>query len=768
MFTRKNIILMGALLSTSLATVNAVEDQGPAQLYEPTARLLNEETPDNQYLTGLMLLARDAPGTKTQAYRCLEAAGLRGHNGARYLAGGLWLEGCDDRPPNKAFAFEWFKQAADEGHNDSSFRAALLLTQGFPGQAVDDAQALRYCQLAANEGHEDARLLAGFLLINRNQPGDKTKALEYFIDTAKDGSIQINPRLLNTGDVSVLFNVGQLLLENNKQGSKTQAYKLFESAGNKGHTQSMYQAGLLRLQGFDKYPPNNALAYRCFKKAAEAGHNEARVLAAHLLKQGFQKQPPKAGELALKYYIQAADEGHQKAMYIAGILLLNSNQPGDKRKGMGYLQRIEGGVERAINELAPNDSETLNRLIESAKNLAQEEDDTISHFMAGWGLMLRDEPSDKQNAIKHLTSAANKGHTKSKGLVGLLFAEGFEGQPQDLKKALSYLMDAAEEGDEPSQFNVGLLLATGFEDQPCDLKKATDYFIAAAEQGLTQAMIELAKIHMGYYSLDSIDLPKAFFWLAKADALKDEIAKEYISLLEEAHSISPEVLEQLLQRTEVLRRRGISGFRPQENAQNEAGKEPSGADNLATPAPAQELNLKEAEEASISEVIKAEPQPPLNNDQSLAKASPAPHMKEEVQAKPHQKIKIRKPGVIATVRENLAQIFQLKKKIDTRKAEAAGLEPSLSLKKRVNQVREEERITEQSIIALFEDPFFQNDVQVYRTKSGLKLVYYIEGKKHVIATHNNHAKNMKKARAKSQYSDAFRNELEDVLGKFGL
>jgi TPR repeat protein len=768
MFNRKNAILIGALLSTSLTTAHAAESQTNRETHKPSHRLLNEGNADTQFLAGTAFLQRNLPGSKTEAYKCFEAAGKKGHNDARYLGGMLWLEGFDEHLPNEKFAYRCFKKAADEGHNDSRFEVARLLKKGFQGQVVDDVLALKYSMRAADEGHTEARLFAGLLLINRNQPGDKTKALEYFIDRAEDGSIQLNPRLLNTSEVSVLFNVGQLLLENNKQGSKTQAYKLFESAGNKGHTQSMYQAGLLRLQGFDKYPPNNALAYRCFKKAAEAGHNEARVLAAHLLKQGFQKQPPKAGELALKYYIQAADEGHQKAMYLAGILLLNSNQPGDKRKGMEYLQRIEGGVERAINELAPNDSETLNRLIESAKNLAQEEDDTISHFMAGWGLMLRDEPSDKQNAIKHLTSAANNGQTKSKGLVGLLFAEGFEGQPQDLKKALSYLMDAAEEGDEPSQFNAGLLLATGFEGQPRDLRKATDYFIAAAEAGGTDAMIELAKIHMGYYTLDFVDLPKAFFWLTKAHALKDEIAKEYISLLEEAHSISPEVLEQLLQRTEVLRRRGISGFRPQENAQNEAEKEPSGADNLATPAPAQEAEFKEAEEASISheaEATKADLQPLLDDGQKSIKASPAP---QEVRAKPHQKIKTRKPGVIATVRENLAQIFQLKKKIDTRKAEAAGLEPSLSLKKRVNQVREEERITEQSIIALFEDPFFQNNVQVYNTKSGLKLVYYIEGKKHVIATHNTHAKNMKKARAKSQYSDAFRNELEDVLGKFGL
>ncbi|MCE3230736.1 MAG: hypothetical protein K0R52_664 [Alphaproteobacteria bacterium] len=143
-------------------------------------------------------------------------------------------------------------------------------------------------------------------------------------------------------------------------------------------------------------------------------------------------------------------------------------------------------------------------------------------------------------------------------------------------------------------------------------------------------------------------------------------------------------------------------------------------------------------------------------------------MEEEAQPRPRQKIKTRKQGFIATVQQTLAQAFQLKKQIDTQKATGIGLEPSSALKKRVGKIREEERVNEESIIALFEDPFFQNNVQVYRTKSGLKLVYHIEGKKNIITTHNPHAKNVKKARTKSQYSDAFRNELEDVLGEFGL
>ncbi|MCE3230737.1 MAG: Sel1-repeat containing protein [Alphaproteobacteria bacterium] len=382
MFNRKNAILIGALLSTSLTTAHAAEGLKSGEPLGSSARYLGTTL----FLDGTKLLKQNM---KTQAYECFKEGGKlgdpncsyaaghlalsgyddvlpnkrtafswfkiateKGHNHAPYYAGKLWLQGIDEKnPSNKENAFKFFKKGAKRGHNSAIFEVGCLLEEGFPGQPADKKKALDYYVAGAKEGDMESQFNAGLLLAQgfEGQDPNLEKAADFFVRAAKAGREKSN------------FNAGmaflKLAFQNGKGPTKGDPVYLQKALNcfisEEGHIESQFHAGLILEEGFEGQLPNLPKAYELYTKAAEKGHKESLTQLGAFVNKGFEGQPSNKRQ-ALEYSIAAAEEGDMSGQFNAGVLLAEGfeGQPPDIERAIKYfVSAAQQGMTAAMREL---------------------------------------------------------------------------------------------------------------------------------------------------------------------------------------------------------------------------------------------------------------------------------------------------------------------------------------------------------------------------------------------------------------------------------
>jgi TPR repeat protein len=92
---------------------------------------------------------------------------------------------------------------------------------------------------------------------------------------------------------------------------------------------------------------------------------------------------------------------------------------------------------------------------------------------------------DKEEAVKWVHKAAEKGHVRAAYNLGMIYDKG-DGVPKDLKEAARWYRKAADKGHAQSQFNLGLMYTNG-EGVQKDKKEAIKWLRKAAKQGNANA-----------------------------------------------------------------------------------------------------------------------------------------------------------------------------------------------------------------------------------------------------------------------------------------
>ncbi len=93
--------------------------------------------------------------------------------------------------------------------------------------------------------------------------------------------------------------------------------------------------------------------------------------------------------------------------------------------------------------------------------------------------------ADKDEAVKWLRKAAEKGNVRAQYNLGMMYDKG-DGVPQNLKEAAGWYRKAAEKGHVQSQFNLGLMYTNG-EGVPKDRQEAVKWLRKAARKGHVNA-----------------------------------------------------------------------------------------------------------------------------------------------------------------------------------------------------------------------------------------------------------------------------------------
>ena len=122
--------------------------------------------------------------------------------------------------------------------------------------------------------------------------------------------------------------------------------------------------------------------------------------------------------------------------------------------------------------------------------LATQEDPDLNYRLALSHYVNRHDLLRLAEAIKLLSSAADSGHAKAQGLLGLCFATG-QGVVKDPVAAALWLRKAADKNDAIAQYSLGNLLANGTGGET-NAPEAALLFRKAAEQGHAAAQHNLA------------------------------------------------------------------------------------------------------------------------------------------------------------------------------------------------------------------------------------------------------------------------------------
>ena len=116
-------------------------------------------------------------------------------------------------------------------------------------------------------------------------------------------------------------------------------------------------------------------------------------------------------------------------------------------------------------------------------------------------------------AVRWFRLAAEKGHAKAQGILGLCYHSG-QGVAQDFAEAAKWLRKAAEQDDAIAQFSLGALHANG-QGLPKDAAEAAQWYRKAAEQGHAAAQTNLGAALQSGSGVEK-DLPQAAAWYRKA------------------------------------------------------------------------------------------------------------------------------------------------------------------------------------------------------------------------------------------------------------
>ena len=385
----------------------------------------------------------------------LQSAAENGFTDAQYELGRLLIHGDRIRgiEKNAENARQWWEKAADNDHGRAMQELAWRYDQAADGFPWDPARAINLLEKTA-DGYRQGRY---GLPLNQQMASSRQRQAE---------EIHAMQERISQGDPEAMAATGRKLLRS--RAASAHAVALLEKAANQGDAQIQYELGDVYLSGrygiardlekgrqwWDRalaqrhvktmemvapayqngrfgYPvdllKSRALvellvqAYRDGVYGVDRNSEKERYWAGHL--KHFDRLFEMAGGTyrPLDDLQRQADAGDVQAQYQLGRQLLVAGPPGERRKGLQWVERAaEGGC-----------AEAQYRLVTYYENQA--------HIM-------RDNPS---RGVALLQAAAEQRHLRAMGTLALAWEKGRYGLAQDFKQAQSWyqkLLQSYESG----------------------------------------------------------------------------------------------------------------------------------------------------------------------------------------------------------------------------------------------------------------------------------------------------------------------------------
>jgi TPR repeat protein len=700
----------------------------------------------------------------------LERSASRGHVRAQFELGDMYYNG-EGTPQDHNRSFYWFYKAAIQGRREAQFKMGAFFHDGV-GVSVDESRSIAWFQKSAEQDMLEAQCALGRIYQNPQPTHRDIKEAIKWLE-----------RAVSQGSAEAHFLLGRIYYLEEGYKDRKKAFQFLKKAADQGYIEAIYELGAWHL-AHASGPEDYREADKCFRKAAAKDHTGAQYALGKRILERKNKSLDEIKE-ALKWLEEAAHHGNLEAQSeLASFYLEDGEEFENIESGLWWLKRAaQGGNRGAQGRLGwyyldgkyvkQAYSQAFHWLMESAKKGSMISQHNVGFcYERGYGV-----EQSFENALIWYRLAAEQGNAASYYAIGFCYEKG-NGVNHDFAEAMRWYEKAAEKGSEDGQVNLGNLLLR-ISHSPDDVERAKAYFKQAAKKGNMLAFFNLgilaerdsftmgADPHVALeYFLQAANLgdalsmlktgflfmqlkkgrnyeSQALFWIQKALKSKDSSMVEYLDtirkLMASGEMISPLddcVLEGLVEKL-YNPQTGYTSAKADLEAQPEVKQEEVAADHLYEEEPS---TLKV--EYEIEDQIYAAP----------TVAEPAKQFE-----------KIQNPKYL---RQKLQEMGQIHKKMMEMPKAALSYDHQFLVAQIMREEDVKDRLSYEVLEDLFEDPFFNNQVMIYKTKNGF-MVNGFNINSGQFQSANNHRTHPKEARQrKKEYKfvhPAFVADLRKVL-----
>ena len=398
-----------------------------------------------------------------------------------------------------------FRAAAESGVREAMYELGWCYLDGW-GVEQDDTEAARWMKEAAAAGDPLAMQDCGWLYENgRGIEQSWTEACAWYERAAEAGNVDTMRFLGN------IYRYGM-----NGEQDPERAISWYERAADAGDAESMVALGLMAARG-EGGEIDYSRAKSWWEQAAALDNADGLTLLAQTYDFGLgsEHDPAKAKEL----YDKAAALGNMNAAYNLAAILLNSDSPEDRERGLEAMKdaALRGDV-ASMTTLAGIYHEGRHGVEASQEEdlrwleMAAQAGDLESILMLGWRYLNgQDAPKNPARAAELYRQGAELGYSSCAGRLASCYMNG-SGVEQDFAQAIDWLEYAAELGDWQAAEMLGELYRSPrfrkYVDP--DPEKAAAWYEKAAALGGGEAM---AAVGSDYSSSDP---EEAVRWFRRA------------------------------------------------------------------------------------------------------------------------------------------------------------------------------------------------------------------------------------------------------------
>lgn len=306
--------------------------------------------------------------------------------------------------------FKELGELAKKGSIDAQYRLATLHIQRDEYKVAEELLLS-----AADSHHVGSQYLLGKIYLEE-QIKDVQKSLKYL----EQASQQDHPK--------AQYLLGKIYLEGIVVPKNlTKAEEYFDKASKNGNLDATHQKAIMLLE--DLEPANNMVAIDMLEKLHQKNHAPSQRLLGEIYHYGQFGYAHNAG-MALKYLSHSAENNDAQAQFLLGQIFLKEKNLALARK---WLSKASISIVEALYLL-------------SEVNLNDAMEDT-----------------EVNDAVKTLTSAADKNHPGAQYRLSNIYAHGEYNVPKDPNKARQWLEKAANNNFTPAK----LKLATDYLYPTC-------------------------------------------------------------------------------------------------------------------------------------------------------------------------------------------------------------------------------------------------------------------------------------------------------------
>lgn len=679
---------------------------------------------------------------------CLKAACDLGHVGALIN----WGNNCHTKNDIKE-AYYWYLRAAKKGNVNAMFNVGVILKK------TDKQEGLKWLLKAAEGGEFDAMYQAGLILRKiSSEVADQIKAFNLFKVASE------NDQLDAMNALGEMYLEGLEIVGYNPQ----EAARLFLNAAEKENANSMYLYGLLLKKGLINQESNVNKGNEWILKATKKGCVAAMNHYGGVLMEWVESIKEPSVKAAYNWFLKAANKGDAASMFNLGEILwwgLGGIKENRQYAKEWLLKSANKGCVDAmiilsrcfLSEVEDASFEQKEALLKEAACLLGIAYDS-HYFDYLYNDNLPDQAvnknvlhsADQSNFRVKLTDRSMfflKTENKINALINFakLYIQGYVDGQKNIKKATEMILPLAKKNYHEAMDFMGHIFLDSDEDDELNHQKAAEWYKRAAESGYEPSMIKFAKLMILSPCLSKSDqnLKEALFWLQKAESLGMDEARNYLVMCE---NLIKENAELEISDNDILNHNMID-FK-----------------KLNISMPLQEIkiqvsndivDLNESDDYTISVDFNDE----INGiiDDELDSMKILNIVDKDVQ-------KFKNPKYIRDQLRKLAELKKNQQNNNNVEKKEISDKNKLIVDMLLDKNIKSKNIDYTQLINLFDDPFFENQVTITKSKSGC----VITGKNYrtlnyvVASTHKKHAQTY------SGLNPEFAKKLVELLAIFGL